>query len=388
MFCAVLGLSLVMMMLKGFSGLWYRYMFRFVLLFSYIIPISLKVNLDMGKAFYSWQMQNDPEIQGTVVRSTTIPEELGRISYVLTDKTGTLTQNEMVFKKVHLGIVSHDSDTFHHVAEIISSLAPIILGKPNAAEVTKKETGLYGNRMRRPEGWREWEAVKALALCHNVTPVTDEDDNRSVSTSSTFASSVGGSNSPTKSIINMDVNSLNEHQYQASSPDEIALVKWTEQVGLTLIARDISSMTLQLKAHEHNDNVLHFQILKLFPFTSESKRMGIIVKDSQTGEIIFYLKGADIIMSSIVQYNDWLTEESGNMAREGLRTLVVAKKVLTEEQYNDFEMRYQAANASHTDRPAKVAAAVESLEREMELLCLTGKQRMSTILIFVKCFYR
>ncbi|XP_037813863.1 probable phospholipid-transporting ATPase IIA isoform X1 [Lucilia sericata] len=371
LFCAVLGLSLVMMMLKGFSGPWYRYMFRFVLLFSYIIPISLRVNLDMGKAFYSWQMQNDPEIQGTVVRSTTIPEELGRISYVLTDKTGTLTQNEMVFKKVHLGIVSHDNDTFHHVTEIISSLAPTILGKANNTDATSK-TSLYGNRMRRPEGWREWEAVKALALCHNVTPVTDEDDNRSVSTSSTFTSSAGGSNSPTKSVINMEVASANEHQYQASSPDEIALVKWTEQVGLTLIARDISSMTLQLRDHRHDDNLLHFQILKLFPFTSESKRMGIIVKDSQTGEIVFYLKGADVVMSSIVQYNDWLTEESGNMAREGLRTLVVAKKVLTEEQYNDFETRYSAANASHSDRPAKVAAAVESLEREMELLCLTG----------------
>lgn len=116
-----------MMILKGFNGPWYRYMFRFVLLFSYIIPISLRVNLDMGKAFYSYQMQNDPEIKGTVVRSTTIPEELGRISYVLTDKTGTLTQNEMVFKKIHLGIVSHDNDTFHHVAETIGALSNIIL---------------------------------------------------------------------------------------------------------------------------------------------------------------------------------------------------------------------------------------------------------------------
>jgi len=43
-------------------------------------------------------------------------------------------------------------------------------------------------------------------------------------------------------------------------------------------------------------------------------------------------------MSGIVQYNDWLEEECGNMAREGLRTLVVAKKALTEEQYMDFEV--------------------------------------------------
>lgn len=124
---------------------------------------------------------------------------------------------------------------------------------------------------------------------------------------------------------------------------------------------------------ETQDGLLQFQILQLFPFTSESKRMGIIVRDSGSGEITFYLKGADVVMSSIVQYNDWLSEESGNMAREGLRTLVVAKKVLSEEQYNDFETRIGAARLSVSDRVAKVAAVIESLEREMELLCLTGE---------------
>merc|ERR1712079_505305 len=77
---------------------------------------------------------------------------------------------------------------------------------------------------------------------------------------------------------------------------------------------------------------LGYDILQVFPFTSETKRMGIIVRDKSTGEIIFYMKGADVVMSTIVQYNDWLMEEVDNMAREGLRTLVVAKKILTEEQ--------------------------------------------------------
>lgn len=53
---------------------------------------------------------------------------------------------------------------------------------------------------------------------------------------------------------------------------------------------------------------------------------------------MFYVKGADTVMTFIVQYNDWLEEEVDNMAREGLRTLVVAKKTLHADQYHDFEV--------------------------------------------------
>ena len=85
--------------------------------------------------------------------------------------------------------------------------------------------------------------------------------------------------------------------------------------------------------------------------------MGIIVKDKASGEIHFYMKGADTVMSSIVQYNDWLVEEVDNMAREGLRTLVVARKTLTAEQYQDFEQRFSAAKLSVVNR-----SGVESIQ--------------------------
>ena len=81
-----------------------------------IFSSSLRVNLDIGKAFYSWMMQRDKEMPDTVVRSTTIPEELGRISYLLSDKTGTLTQNDMVFKRLHLGTASYTHDSFDQVS--------------------------------------------------------------------------------------------------------------------------------------------------------------------------------------------------------------------------------------------------------------------------------
>lgn len=61
----------------------------------------------MGKMVYSWMIQKDKEIPGTVVRSTTIPEELGRLTFLLSDKTGTLTKNEMVIYLFFYFIVLH-----------------------------------------------------------------------------------------------------------------------------------------------------------------------------------------------------------------------------------------------------------------------------------------
>lgn len=69
----------------------------------------------MGKSYYSWSIGKDPHMRGTAVRCTTIPEELGRISYLLSDKTGTLTQNSMVLKRLHLGSGCYAGDSFEEV---------------------------------------------------------------------------------------------------------------------------------------------------------------------------------------------------------------------------------------------------------------------------------
>ncbi|EMP35770.1 Putative phospholipid-transporting ATPase IIA [Chelonia mydas] len=304
---------------------------------------SLRVNLDMGKIVYSWMIRRDSKIPGTVVRSSTIPEQLGRISYLLTDKTGTLTQNEMVFKLFPLGTVAYGLDSMDEVQSHIFSIYTQSQDPPALKGPT------LATKVRKTMSSRVHEAVKAIALCHNVTPVYE-------------------SNGVTDQAEAERHYEDSCRVYQASSPDEVALVQWTESVGLTLVGRDQSSMQLRTPGGQ----ILNFTILQIFPFTYESKRMGIIVRDESTGEITFYMKGADVVMAGIVQYNDWLEEECGNMAREGLRVLVVAKKSLTEEQYQDFEARYVQAKLSVHDRSLKVATVIESLEMEMELLCLTG----------------
>ena len=83
---------------KGFNSNFFFNLIKYIVLFCAIIPISLRVNLDVSKTYFSIRINRDKEIHDTIARNSTIPEELGRISYVFTDKTGTLTKNEMIFK--------------------------------------------------------------------------------------------------------------------------------------------------------------------------------------------------------------------------------------------------------------------------------------------------
>ncbi|KAH9261965.1 hypothetical protein BASA82_000974 [Batrachochytrium salamandrivorans] len=321
-----LGLSVTMVMMDGFRGLWFVYIFRFLILFSSIIPISLRVNLDMGKTVFSYQIMTDKKIPSTIVRTSTIPEELGRIDYLLTDKTGTLTKNDMELRKLHMGTISYGTESMEEVIGHIRT----------ALDQTQVPETSFGVKRSKGIGARLKDIIVALALCHNVTPVFDEEG---------------------------------ELGYQASSPDEVAIVKWTESIGLTLYFRDMSLIRLKTM----HGNILDFEIINVFPFTSETKRMGIILRDKTNGEITFYQKGADVVMTRIVAYNDWLDEECGNMAREGLRTLVIGRKRLSEDYCNEFLQRYQEAKISLQGRQSMMQAVISQyLEKDLELLGLTG----------------
>ena len=364
--CALtLALSIILVALEGFDKQedqeWYVAITRFLILFSTIIPISLRVNLDMGKSVYAWFIERDQDIPGAVVRTSTIPEELGRIEYLLTDKTGTLTQNEMELKKIHVGTVSYANEAMEEVGSYVRQgfsiespqdpNQPVKLVTPSSS-FNASSSNTATTRTRREIGSRVRDIILALALCHNVTPTTEEEDGRTITA------------------------------YQASSPDEIAIIKWTESVGLRLLHRDRHSITLQ--SVDSSRVAVRVRILEVFPFTSEGKRMGVIVQFFQgsestvspahdAGEIYFYQKGADTVMASIVASNDWLEEETANMAREGLRTLVVGRKKLSPQQYEDFSIKYKEAAVSLQCRDTSMARVVnDHLEHNLELLGITG----------------
>jgi phospholipid-translocating ATPase len=261
----------------------------------------------------------------------------------------------MDLRKVHVGTVSYANEAMDEVAGYVRQGFASPESKDSIKLVTPK--GLLkssaaggGTRTRREIGSRVRDLVLALALCHNVTPTTEE--------------------------INGEVFTA----YQASSPDEIAIVKWTESVGLRVVHRD--RHTIALESVELGRTVVKVRILDVFPFTSESKRMGILLEFFEdesappspgTGEIWFYQKGADTVMTKIVAANDWLDEETANMAREGLRTLVVGRRKLSPQQYADFSASYKEASLSLQDRDVNMAEAVRThLEHNLDLLGVTG----------------
>ncbi|PFH33753.1 cation-transporting atpase family protein [Besnoitia besnoiti] len=336
-------LAFVLVALRRLEGIWPVYFLRFVLLLSSIIPISLQVNLVMAKTLYSIFIMRDRKMKDTLVRTSTLPEELGRIDFLFSDKTGTLTQNEMRFKRLHIGRAVFAEE---EVEELKAFLKNFYLSRPSGASSAGPAAAAEGERRdgRDREGGRRGEiafaaveAVRALSLCHNVTPVQDSD----------------------KPIT-----------FQAASPDEVALVTFARDMGVKLVHRDEHSIFLEVPGGER----LEYTVLTCFPFSSESKRMGIILREVATQRIFFLVKGAEAVMIPRLQPkgSHWLQEECDNFARQGLRTIVLAQKELEEAEYELFASRYAAARAAMTERHARCRREIERLEQDLKLLGLTG----------------
>ena len=335
--------SVAIVAMSGFPGTFEVNLiniFRFLLLLSSIIPISLRVNLDFAKIVYSYKINNDENIKGTIARNSQIPEELGRIQYLFSDKTGTLTQNEMIFKQICFESGTFNEDALDELTSIVQDECKKSIGPLKDVEdkIVNSSTVEQGQkrRFRRNRNNVIRDTITALGLCHNVTP-TEEDG-------------VKG--------------------YQASSPDEVALVKFAERINIVLSKR--SQTQIQIINGDGKEE--NYEILANFPFSSDTKRMGILLKNVETNRIVFYLKGAEVVMEKKVQENSraFLLETCENLATSGLRTLVISQRYIPYPEYEAWRKKYENAKTEMEDRDNKIQKVVEELEEGMEFLCVTG----------------
>mmetsp|Transcript_2936 Transcript_2936/g.2652 ORF Transcript_2936/g.2652 Transcript_2936/m.2652 type:complete len:715 (+) Transcript_2936:765-2909(+) len=322
-------LAIFMLCLSGFNSYSHIIGFRYILLLSTIIPISLKVNLDFAKIYYCLGISRDPLVGNAKPRNSTIPEELGRIHFLLTDKTGTLTCNEMTLKKLALEHAAFELDDKESKASLLNELnfsfENIKRKAPESKKARRRELHLVIRDM-----------ITALSLCHNVTPV--EEDGKQI--------------------------------YQASSPDEVALVEFTKTIGVELVQRTQEKIVLNTPR-----GIEEYQILDIFPFTSDTKRMGIILRSETNGQITFYLKGAEeALLSKISSQSsqEKMKEDCEILAQEGLRTLVITQRTVSEEEYEVFRREIEKARASMISREKMMRKVVESIEVGMEYLGVTG----------------
>ena len=363
LFIIMLILSLFLASMKGFSSKFFFIFFKYIILFCAIIPISLRVNLDVSKTYFSYAINRDKSIPETIARNSTIPEELGRISYVFSDKTGTLTKNEMIFKKIALEQEEFGEENFNELNTIVSKDcqdddAPLLdivnmdknnIEGPKSQESSSLEEDSFNanpisttkkkKRLRRQRNKIIRDIITSMVLCNNVTPIKD-DKNPDLLT------------------------------YQASSPDEVALVKFAETLKMRLMARSDKEIIIKDSA----DHFEEFEILANFPFSSDTKRMGIILKNKKYGHIIYYLKGAENVMIKFVkkEYISFISENAENLATKGLRTLVLTQKIISENDFNEWNKEYKNALTAMENRKEKIAEVVSKLENNMDFLCVTG----------------
>ncbi|RAW43334.1 Phospholipid-transporting ATPase [Phytophthora cactorum] len=343
--------------------------FTFLILYNNLVPISLYVSLDMVKVFQAKNIASDPEMchEGTYAnaRTSDLNEELGQVHHIFSDKTGTLTCNIMEFRKCFIAGVSYGFGT----TEIGRAVAE--MAKKNAAD-----KGLSIDSNDKGEDDKQHDPKDAQV---DFNPLIHFDDPRLVNALATNAPEAAAIDefltvlSVCHTVIPEKNVKTGEIDYRASSPDEEALVKAAKCLGYNFYA---PAPLLEVKVTRKNGSAAmrKYSILNVNEFNSTRKRMSVALR-TEDGQYFLYCKGADNVMMSRSKIDEYTAKMDGELKRfasEGLRTLVICSKELTEKEYLAWDVKYQEAVTSLINRDELLEEVAELIETDMKIVGATA----------------
>ncbi|XP_074180740.1 phospholipid-transporting ATPase VD isoform X1 [Rhinolophus sinicus] len=171
--------------------------------------------------------------------------------------------------------------------------------------------------------------------------------------------------------------------YEAESPDEAALVYAARAYRCTLQSRTPEQVMVDFAAL----GPLTFQLLHILPFDSVRKRMSVVVRHPLSNQVVVYTKGADSVIMELLSVAslDGASLEKQQMiirektqkhlddyAKRGLRTLCIAKKVMSDTEYAEWLRNHFLAETSIDNREELLLESAMRLENKLTLLGATG----------------
>lgn len=342
----------------------------FLILFSTFIPVSLFVTLEFVRLFQAIFMQADIQMKtngkGAAARATNLNEMLGTVNHILSDKTGTLTENIMRYVACSAGGVLYNTRTSKRPMEkaVSAGAQPVkdlilamALCHSAVPEPKDSESDESGDAADMPGGGKKKR--KHLRKALGISSETKAEDG-----------SLARNSNSGENHLSLD-NDADESppEYQGQSPDEVALVTSAREYGVTLVKRSIDTLFVNHFGVEES-----YTAMAELEFNSDRKRMSMIFR-CPDNSIRMYTKGADTIMVDLLRKGtdiETIQDHIDRFAVDGLRTLVFASKTIPQDEFEAWFVDFQEARNSLTDREAAVSAVSARLEQDLDYIAVTA----------------